>query len=76
VRSGAGSYAVPGDNLAQLQMHLHRGTELAVLMSDDGDKKNAKWLPRSQLTMTPVKNSRWIYTVTMPEWLAHKHGLI
>lgn len=75
MRSGAGSYSEPGSNLVQMEMMSHRTTEKAALLSDDGDKDNAVWLPLSQITMTPAKAKRH-YIVTMPEWLAIKNKLV
>lgn len=55
-------------------MRLHQVAAKAILVSDDGDRKNAVFLPLSQLTY--VHASRGIVTVTLPEWLARDRGLI
>lgn len=62
--------------LAQLIMKRHRTTDKAVLLSTSGQIDDAIWLPNSQLTMTPTADRRWIFYVTMPEWLATKHKLL
>ena len=76
MRSGKGSYSEPGADLVQVHMQLHRSTKMAMQFSDDGDEDKAKWLPRSQITATPVEGSGTEYYVTMPEWLAKKNDLI
>jgi len=75
VRSGRGSHAEPGEELYQTELYLHHSTGKACLFSDDGEEDNAKWLPSSQLTMTPAKSPRH-FIVTMPEWLAKKSKFI
>lgn len=59
----------------EIKLELHRETEKAILVSDDGDRDNAVWLPVSQITMRPVGDGE-IVVVTMPEWLALDKGLI
>lgn len=75
MRSGRGSHAEPGEELYQTELYMHHRTDRAALFSDDGKEDNAKWLPLSQLTMTPA-NSRRHFIVTMPEWLAKKNDFI
>lgn len=75
MKAGRGSYGEPGAELYQVEMKLHRTTELAMLMSDDGDIENAHWLPKSQCNITPTEKPKH-YVVTMPEWLAKKNELI
>lgn len=60
--------------LVDVSMTLHVETKAAILVSDDGDKENAVWLPKSQVEFTEPKNN--ITEVTMPEWLAKEKGLI
>lgn len=62
-------------DLIDLAMHLHFETTRAILVSDDGDEKTAQWLPKSQVEFTEGPIGTEI-TVTMPEWLAQKRGLI
>lgn len=61
-------------DLVDLTCHLHHQTERAVLVSDDGDKQRAVWLPLSQCEVEP--KGRGVVEVTCPEWLALEKGLI
>ena len=56
-------------NLIDITMQIFAETPKAVLASDTGDKKDAVWLPRSQIEIDGD-------TITMPEWLAQEKGLI
>lgn len=60
--------------ILDMEMRLHHETAQAVLVSDDGEEKNAVWLPLSQIELERLKNARVI--VTLPEWLALDKGLI
>jgi hypothetical protein len=63
-------------HLAQLKLYRHRSTEKAVLMSVENDRDKAVWLPLSHIaSMTPA-NRRFLFTVTMSEWLATKNKLV
>lgn len=58
-------------------MTYHSCTAKAVLLSQDGLKKNAVWLPLSQIELAPNDpDSDDIVEVTAPEWLLKKAGLI
>lgn len=59
--------------LVDILMHVHVETSQAVLASDDGEKKNAVWLPLSQIEIH--KRGSHV-NITMPEWLAREKGLI
>jgi len=59
----------------QLTLHIHHETERAFLASTDGERKNAKWLPKSQIGDVEEKGSNLI-EVTVPHWLAYKAELI
>lgn len=61
--------------LCDLEVTLHHETEKAVLVSLDGDKNKAVWLPYSaiEIVKTPRKN---VYLVTLPQQLALEKGLI
>jgi hypothetical protein len=49
-------------------------SDAAILVSEDGGEATAVWLPRSQIEYTTDR--RGMTTVTLPEWLAEKAGLI
>ena len=61
-------------DLIDLTMQLHHETAKAVLVSDDGDKRNAVWLPLSQIEIE--RKAKGAVVVTMPEWLAIQQGLV
>lgn len=53
---------------------VHAETQKAVLVSDDGEREGAVWLPKSQIE---IEKSRAGATVlTLPEWLAKDKGFI
>jgi hypothetical protein len=58
-----------------LELVIHRRTDHAYLVSDDGEEKNGKWLPRREVTCVRRPRST-IVDVTMPEWLAIDRGLV
>lgn len=61
-------------DLIDATMQLHHATDKAVLVSDDGDRDNAVWVPLSQCKIETGK--RGIVTITLPEWLAIEKGLV
>lgn len=61
-------------DLVDLTMQLHAETAKAVLVSDDGDKAKAIWLPLSQCEIE--RKADGIVIVTLPEWLAIQRGLV
>lgn len=60
--------------LCDVTMQLHHETAKAVLVSDDGDKEKAKWLPLSQIELE--RKADGVVIVTLPTWLAKQEGLI
>lgn len=61
-------------DLVDLTLQLHAETAKAVLVSDDGDKAKAIWLPLSQIEIE--RKAKGIIVVTLPEWLATSRGLV
>lgn len=61
-------------DLIDVTLQLHHETPKAILVSEDGDKAKAVWLPLSQVEVEPKGNG--IVEVTMPNWLAMEKGLI
>lgn len=61
-------------DLVDLTMQLHHETSKAILVSDDGDKEHAVWLPLSQIEFERKKSG--LVEVTLPEWLALEKELI
>ena len=62
-------------NLVDIAGVQHAETEKAILFSDTADKKDAVWLPKSQIEIEADGHRNFI-TVTMPEQLALDKGLI
>lgn len=62
--------------LIDLTVSLHAETAKAILVSDDGTKERAVWIPKSQCEVEPHERYAAIVTVTMPEWMAKDKGLI
>ncbi len=60
--------------IVDIDVQVHRWTERAVLVSDDGDSEKAEWIPLSQCELVQKKGS--IYTMTLSESLAKEKGLI
>jgi hypothetical protein len=61
-------------DLVDLTLQLHAETEMAILVSDDGDKARAIWLPLSRCEIE--RKSAGVVIVTLPEWLATQRGLV
>ena len=60
-------------DLIDVMVQKHAETEKAVLVSDDGDKAKAVWLPKSQCEIEPCDE---YFKLTLPQWLARDRGLI
>lgn len=63
-------------DIVDLSLHRHAETEKAILVSDDGDKKKAVWLPKSQIEIDLDASKGNEIVVACPEWLAKNKGLI
>lgn len=54
--------------LVDIEVVVHHSTDLAYLVSTDGDRKNAKWIPKSACELeerrVPYKPSMMILTTT------------
>jgi hypothetical protein len=60
-------------DLVDIVVQIHHRTERAILVSDDGDRDNAVWLPLSQIEVMPKESG--MAEIAMPEWLAVDKGL-
>lgn len=60
-------------DLIDLAVEIHHETEKAWLVSDDGDKEKAVWVPKSQ---AQIETKGRAHTLTCPEWLAVNKGLL
>lgn len=61
-------------DLSDVDVYVHHRTPAAVLVSDDGERDNAVWLPLSQIEIDDTPHGE--ATVTAPEWLLRDKGLI
>lgn len=67
------------DKLLDLDLYIHVTTPKAVLVSDDGNKLKAEWLPLSQCEITPKHGAHHqpnTAIITLPTWLAREKGFI
>ena len=64
-------------DILDLVVTLHKSTEKAVLVSEDGDESEAVWLPRSQIEIEvrPRAGGAVLYDLQVPQWLAEERGL-
>ncbi|MGQ4813067.1 hypothetical protein ACCZ74_12305 [Agrobacterium vitis] len=62
-------------DLVDIAACRHAETEKAILISDDGDRKRAVWVPKEHCEIE-TDNFKNFITVTMPEWLALDKGFI
>lgn len=66
--------------LIDLEVQIHYETDHAILVSDDGDREKAKWLPKSQIDIERRSQSKFtegqFATIVVPEWLAIKEKLV
>lgn len=61
--------------LIDVACQLHHETGKAYLVSDDGSREKAVWLPKSQVERGAAKKGG-VFIFTMPEWLATDKGLV
>jgi hypothetical protein len=66
---------VPKSELVDLVLEVHRETDKAYLVSDDGNVDNAVWLPKSQVETIPGPRTK-TFEFTMPVWLAKEKHLV
>lgn len=60
-------------DLIDVAVALHHETDKAWLVSDDGDKNKAVWIPKSQ---AEIADQGEAFILTLPEWLATDKRLI
>ena len=63
----------------ELRMVLHRSTDSAVHVSEDGDEGKAVWLPLKCIEISPTKSRGAgllpCVDLQIPQWLAEKKRL-
>jgi hypothetical protein len=60
-------------DLVKVECRVHHRTEAAILVSLDGERDNAVWVPLSQCEV--AERPRGVVILEMPEWLAVDKGL-
>lgn len=60
-------------DLIDLTVEIHHQTDKAWLLSDDGNRENAVWIPKSQ---AEIEYNGRTHILTCHEWLALDKGLI
>lgn len=60
-------------DLVECAVQLHHETARAWLVSDDGERDGAVWIPKSQ---AEIEEKNGHHELTCPEWLALDKGLI
>lgn len=61
-------------------VHVHRETEPdyedrgALLVSQNNDKDDAVWIPKSQIVSVEKTNRAGVWVITIPEWIAAEHS--
>lgn len=65
-------------DLIDVTVQKHAETAKAFLVSDDGDKSKAVWIPKRQCEIEAKARvgGEDFYELTLPEWLAKDRGLI
>lgn len=61
--------------IIEVTVALHAYTDKAYLVSDDGTKEKAQWVPISQIEAERDLGDG-MYELSLPEWLAYDKGLI
>jgi hypothetical protein len=61
-------------NLEDIEVWLHHSTDLAWLVSTDGERKSAVWVPKSRCEMEHVRGHTW--TMTAPQPVLEEKGLV
>ncbi len=61
--------------LIDVACQQHHETDGAFLVSDNGERDTAVWLPKSQVERGDAQGGG-VYVFTMPEWLAVDKGLV
>ncbi|MCO5157918.1 MAG: hypothetical protein M9945_14410 [Aquamicrobium sp.] len=61
-------------NLEDIEVHMHHQTDKAVLVSTDGDRENAVWVPKSQCQVEHKRGRLWV--LTAEQSLLEDKGLV
>jgi hypothetical protein len=53
-------------DLEDIEVTLHHSTGKAWLVSTDGERENAKWVPKSKCELEHVRGHIWTLTAPQP----------
>lgn len=59
----------------EIELHVHAESMKAMLLSTDGDERNASWTPKSQIVRIGAQRGK-SGTFELKEWIAEKNGFI
>jgi len=62
-------------DLIDLTVTIHAQTPAAIMISDDGEREHACWVPLAH-TEINTRQPSGIAEITLPQWLARDRGLI
>jgi hypothetical protein len=62
--------------LVDLDVIIHHETDKAYLVSDTGNKDDAKWVPKSQCEFVPLREDSKVGLLTMEERTAIEKGFV
>lgn len=65
---------MPAPSLTDILVQVHHMTEKALLVSLDGDRRKAVWLPLSLIEYED--KGKGMLEITLPIWLAEQKGLV
>lgn len=63
-------------DLVDLTVHVHHETDRAVLVSVDGNRSAAVWLPKTAIELERRRAAPTTADLTLPEQLAVDKGLV
>ena len=68
-------------DLVDLEVQVHHETNAARLVSTDGEREKAVWVPKSESEFEQDRSVKSLGlirrgTLTLPEWLAIEKGLV
>lgn len=63
-------------NLVDLSVYIHHETDKALLVSDNGNRDQAVWLPKSVVEIEGDYQVPSVIEITLPEYIAEERGLI
>ena len=63
------------DETVELELHVHAESQKAMLLSTDGNEREAEWTPKSQIIKIGAERGQ-SGIFEMKEWIAQKNGFL